>query len=98
MAFAVSLLDESKARCWSIRFSGLVFLSDSTIATVCFTSLADYTNGAGTFTFFPILDFDDGSVLWLKSMGTGTVERISSEHSMLSAARADSRVLKEMVH
>lgn len=56
------------------RFSGLAFLPDGTVGTVYFASLADYTNGAGTFTLFPILTFDDGSVLWLKSIGTGTVD------------------------
>src|SRR6185369_2846166 len=56
------------------RFSGLAFLADGTVATVHFASLADYTNGAGTFTLFPVLAFDDGSALWLKSVGTGTVD------------------------
>jgi hypothetical protein len=56
------------------RFSGLAFFPDGTVGTVCFASLADYTNGAGTFTLFPILTFDDGSVLWLKSVGTGTID------------------------
>ena len=56
------------------RFSGLAFLPDGTVGTVCFTSLADYTNGAGTFALFPIPTFDDGSARWLKSIGTGTVD------------------------
>ncbi len=56
------------------RFSGLAFLPDGTVGTVHFASLADYTNGAGTFTLFPILAFDDGSALWLKSTGTGMVD------------------------
>lgn len=56
------------------RFSGLAFLADGTVGTVQFASLADYTNGAGTFTLFPILTFEDGSALWLKSTGTGTVD------------------------
>lgn len=56
------------------RFSGLAFFSDGTVGTVHFTSTADYTKGAGTFTLYPILTFEDGSVLWLKSIGTGTVE------------------------
>jgi hypothetical protein len=53
------------------RFSGLAFLP---VGTVNFVSVADYTKGAGTFTFYPILTFDDGSVLWVKSVGTGTVD------------------------
>jgi len=56
------------------RFSGLAFLPDGAVGTVHFASLADYTNGAGTFTLFPVLAFDDGSTLWLKSTGTGTVD------------------------
>ena len=56
------------------RFSGLAFFPDDTVGTVHFVSLADYTNGAGAFTLFPILAFDDGSALWLKSTGTGTVD------------------------
>ena len=56
------------------RFSGLAFLPDGAVGTVHFVSLSDYTNGAGTFTLFPILAFDDGSALWLKSTGTGTVD------------------------
>lgn len=56
------------------RFSGLAFLPDGTVGTVQFASLADYTNGTGTFTLFPVLAFDDGSALWLESAGTGTVD------------------------
>jgi hypothetical protein len=56
------------------RFSGLAFFPDGSVATVCFTAATDYTNGAGTFTLYPILTLDDGSVLSLKSVGTGTVD------------------------
>lgn len=56
------------------RFSGLAFLPDGAVGTVQFASLADYKNGAGAFTLFPVLSFDDGSALWLKSIGTGTVD------------------------
>ena len=56
------------------RFSGLAFFPEGGVATAYFASLADYTNGAGTFTLYPILSFDDGSALWLKSSGTATVE------------------------
>lgn len=56
------------------RFSGLAFLPDGAVGTVHFASLADYTNGAGTFVLFPVLAFDDGSALWLRSIGTGTVD------------------------
>jgi hypothetical protein len=56
------------------RFSGLAFLPDGAVGTVNFASVSDYTNGAGTFTLYPILTFDDGSVLWMKSVGTGTID------------------------
>ena len=56
------------------RFSGLAFYPDGTVGTVNFVSLADYLHGAGTFTLFPILAFADGSELWMKSVGTGTVD------------------------
>jgi hypothetical protein len=56
------------------RFSGLVFFPDDTVGTVHFTATTDYTNGAGAFTLYPILTLDDGSVLCLKSAGTGTVK------------------------
>jgi hypothetical protein len=56
------------------HFSGLAFLPDGAVGTVNFASVADYTHGAGSFTLYPILTFDDGSVLWVKSVGTGTVD------------------------
>ena len=56
------------------RFSGLAFFLDGTVGRACFASASDYTRGAGTFTLYPILTFDDGSVLWLKSIGTGSVD------------------------
>jgi hypothetical protein len=56
------------------RFSGLAFFPDGGVATAGFASVTDYTNGAGAFTLYPILTFDDGSVLWLKSDGKGTVD------------------------
>jgi hypothetical protein len=57
-----------------VRFSGLVFFADDTVGTACFIAATDYTNGAGTFTLYPILTLDDGSVLWIKSVGTATAE------------------------
>src|SRR5689334_6665215 len=56
------------------RFSGLAFYGDGTVGPVNFASLTDYTGGAGNFTLFPILSFDDGSELWLKSVGTAKVD------------------------
>jgi hypothetical protein len=56
------------------RFSGLAFFADGTVGTVSFVSLTDYTNGVGAFTLYPILTWPDGSVLWLKAVGSGTVD------------------------
>jgi hypothetical protein len=56
------------------RFSGVVLLPDDTVGTVQFATVTDYTNGAGAFTLYPVLTFDDGSALWLKSVGTGVID------------------------
>jgi len=56
------------------HFSGLAFFPDGTVSAVSFVSTTDYTNGAGNFTLYPVLTFDDGSVLCLKASGTGTVD------------------------
>jgi hypothetical protein len=56
------------------RFSGLAFFADGTVGTASFVSTTDYTNGVGAFTLYPILTLPDGSVLWLKSVGRGTVK------------------------
>jgi hypothetical protein len=56
------------------RFSGLAFFADDVVANVSFLSLGDYIEGAGTFTLYPIINFDDGSALFIKADGCGTVE------------------------
>jgi hypothetical protein len=56
------------------RFTGLAFFPDHTVGEVRFVAATDYTNGVGTFTLYPILSFDDGSVLRLKSVGTAAVD------------------------
>lgn len=56
------------------RFSGLAFFPDNTVGTVYFVAATDYANGAGAFTLYPILTFPDGSILWIKSIGMGTVD------------------------
>jgi hypothetical protein len=61
------------------RFSGLAFYPDGTVGSVCFVSLADYRDGSGTFVLYPILSCADGSELWLKSIGTGTVEGTTTQ-------------------
>ncbi len=57
-----------------VRFSGLAFFPDGSVGTVSFIAATDYTNGTGTFVLYPVLTFDDGSVLCIKSVGTGTVD------------------------
>ena len=56
------------------RFSGLAFFADDLVANVSFLSLGDYIEGAGTFTLYPIINFEDGSALFIRSTGCGTVE------------------------
>ena len=56
------------------RFAGLAFFADGAVCPVQFVAQTDYTNGAGAFTLYPILTFDDGSELCIKSVGTGTVD------------------------
>lgn len=56
------------------RFSGVALFPDGTIGTVYFVTITDYTNGVGAFTLYPILTFNDGAALWLKSVGTGAVD------------------------
>ena len=60
------------------RFSGVVLLLDDVVGTVHFATVTDYTNGAGAFTLYPVLTFDDGSVLWLKSVGTGVIDGVKT--------------------
>jgi hypothetical protein len=55
------------------RFSGLAFFAEDTVCPVQFVALTDYINGAGVFTLYPIITFDDGSELCIKAVGTGTV-------------------------
>jgi hypothetical protein len=55
-------------------FSGLAFFADGIVAKVQFHAIADYIAGAGTFTLYPVIHFDDASVLFLRSSGTGTVD------------------------
>lgn len=52
----------------------VTFFPDGTVCTVSFASVSDYTKGAGSFTLYPIVTFEDSSVLWIKSTGTGTVD------------------------
>ena len=55
-------------------FSGLAIFADGIVAKVQFHSIADYIAGAGAFTLYPVIRFDDDSVLFLRSSGTGTAD------------------------
>ena len=55
-------------------FSGLAFFADGVVAKVQFHSISDYIAGAGTFTLYPVIRFDDDSMLFLKGSGAGTVD------------------------
>jgi hypothetical protein len=55
-------------------FRGLAFFPDQTVGEARFVAATDYTNGAGAFTLYPILTFDDGTVLRCKSVGTAAVD------------------------
>jgi hypothetical protein len=57
------------------RYSGLLSLPDGSVGTTYFTSLLDYTKGAGPVVLtYENFTFNDGSVLWIKSSGPATVE------------------------
>jgi hypothetical protein len=58
-----------------VRFSGIATFPDGTTGTTYFVAAPDYTKGAGPFgTLYHNLTLRDGSVLWLKWVGTTTVE------------------------
>jgi len=61
------------------RFSGLISFADGSTGTAYFTSVVDYTKGAGPIAFiYNNFTFSDGSVLWSKQSGTATVEGAKS--------------------
>ena len=61
------------------RYSGLASFPDGSTGTTYFTSLLDYTKGAGPIIFvYNNFTFNDGSVLWTKQSGTTTVEGTKS--------------------
>ena len=57
------------------RQSGIASFPDGAVATVYFTTLSDYTKGSGPFlASYNNITFEDGSVLWTKSLGTVVAE------------------------
>jgi hypothetical protein len=61
------------------RYSGLMSLPDGSIGTTYFTAETDYTKGAGPIVVnYQNFTFNDGSVLWVKTSGTTTVEGTKS--------------------
>jgi hypothetical protein len=55
-----------------VRFSGLAFLPDNSVGTTHFFGATDYTKGTGPYSAYHDLALSDGSVLWLKWVGTTT--------------------------
>jgi hypothetical protein len=56
------------------RFSGIVSLPDGSTATSYFTGAFEYTKGAGPVSTYMNVTYEDGSALWLKTMGTAAVD------------------------
>jgi hypothetical protein len=71
-----------------VRFSGLGLFADGAVATTYFVGLTDYTKGTGPYSAYHNVTFADGSVLWLKWVGTtaaeGAISRIKGTVSVIS--------------
>jgi hypothetical protein len=71
-----------------VRFSGLALFPDGTVGTTYFVGSTDYTKGTGPYSAYHNVTLVDGSVLWLKWVGTttaeGTTSRIQGTVSVLS--------------
>jgi hypothetical protein len=71
-----------------VRFSGLALFPDGTVGTSYFVGSTDYTKGTGPYSAYHNVTLADGSVLWLKWVGTttaeGTTSRIQGTVSVLS--------------
>jgi hypothetical protein len=57
-----------------IRISGIASFQDGSTATVSTVTYFDYVKGSGTNSSYSNISFDDGSVLWLKLNGSGTLQ------------------------
>lgn len=54
--------------------SGVASFQDGSLAVDNFTGTLDYTKGSGTFMDYNDITFSDGSVLFVKQLGTTTTE------------------------
>ena len=65
-------------------FSGLAFFADGVVAKVQFHSIADYVAGAGTFTLYPVIRFDEERLqrFVLRRLHTPAIDRL---HGMRGA-------------
>jgi hypothetical protein len=91
-----------------VRFSGLASFPDGAVGTAYFIGSTDYTKGTGPYSAYHNVTFADGSVLWLKWVGTttseGAISRIKGTVSVLGGkgkarrgtARSTVRVLPRL--
>lgn len=70
-----------------VRFSGLALFPDGAVGTTYFVGSTDYTKGTGPYSAYHNVTLSDGSVLWLKWVGTttaeGTISRVKGTVSVL---------------
>jgi hypothetical protein len=70
-----------------VRFSGLALFPDGAVGTTYFVGATDYTKGTGPYSAYHNVTFADGSVLWLKWVGTttseGTISRVKGTVSVI---------------
>lgn len=53
-----------------VRFSGLASFPDGTVGTASYVGMFDYIKGAGPWSVYQNVTFEDGSALWYKGAGT----------------------------
>jgi hypothetical protein len=58
--------------------SGLASFPDGSVATENIVGTVDYTKGSGQFVLYVVLTLNDGSVLWYKQNGMGTIQGTKS--------------------
>jgi hypothetical protein len=56
------------------RYSGIVSFPDGSTGTSYFTAAIEYTKGSGPVSFYMNVNYEDGSVLWLKCAGTAAAD------------------------
>ena len=61
-----------------VHASGVASFSDGSVATDNFTTTTDYVKGSGPFVDYGDITFSDGSVLFIKVLGTTTAGQQST--------------------